>query len=58
MPSEEKIIKLYEDTVKDIYREIAYKEGRGNSAAYQRQLLEKVKAVLKKLKLQTPSRCA
>ena len=54
MSGEDKLIKLYETAMKDLYREIAYKEGQGNSAAYQRKLLDKVKAVLKKLKRQTP----
>lgn len=54
MSGEEKLIKLYETAMKELYREIAYKEGRGNRAAYQRKLLDRVKAVLKNLKRQTP----
>ena len=54
MTGEEKLIKLYETAMKELYREIAYKDGRGNSTAYQRRLLDKVKAILKELKRNTP----
>lgn len=54
MTGEEKLIKLYETAMKELYREIAYREWRGNSASYQRHLLEKVQAVLKQLKKKTP----
>lgn len=54
MTSEDKLIKLYETAVKELYREIAYKDWYGNSTGYQRALLDKVKATLKKLKRKTP----
>ena len=50
----EKLIKLYETAMKELYREIARREGLGNSTVYQRRLLEKVREVLKKLKRGTP----
>ena len=50
----EKLIKLYETAMKELHREVARREGLGNSTVYQRRLLEKVREVLKKLKRGTP----
>lgn len=54
MAGEDQLIKLYETAMKELYREIAYREWRGNAASYQRRLLEKVKKILKDLKKKTP----
>ena len=55
MSAEQDLIRLYEAAMKELYREIAYREGVGNSAAYQRRLLSKVKSILKDLKRKTPN---
>ncbi len=54
MTGADKLIKLYETAMKELYREIAYREYRGNATGYQRRLLEQVQAILKRLKRQTP----
>ncbi len=55
MDGERELIQLYETAVKELYREIAYREGVGTTTAYQRKLLERVRAILKELKRKTPS---
>lgn len=54
MTGTDKLIKLYETAMKELYREIAYREYRGNATGYQRLLLERVQTILKRLKRQTP----
>ena len=54
MTGADKLIKLYETAMKELYREIAYREYRGNATGYQRLLLERVQTILKRLKRQTP----
>lgn len=55
MTGEDKLIKLYETAMKELYREIAYREHRGNATTYQRRLLKKVQDILKGLKKKTPT---